>query len=350
MRAGEYPVIDTAVIHLSASVGVAMLSNTADEGELSRLDVPLRDSDAAMLVAKRSGKNRLYQLPPPVDLAALSPLARASQIRRPLQHALAADGLDLQFQPKFDIKTGLLQAVEALGRWTDDHLGVAAPDEFIPIAEQSGQIIRLGEWVLRRACRQSRRWAMQGEPKVIAINVSPVQLRSPSYVDDVLAVIAECRVTPVDLRIEVTESSAVADLPTVIGQLARLRDAGFAVDLDDFGTGWSSLAVLRNLPLSSVKIDKHFVDKIEFSQADEYLVRGVIQTAHALGLAVTAEGVERASQLRRLSLLGCDSVQGYLTGRPVPATAARQHWNGADGSETTDGLEDEDTVGVEATA
>ena len=319
MDLGRTPfLVDGHVIHLSVSVGIAQLSTgTVGEADLTGLDILLRDSDAAMLLAKRAGKNRLCRLPGSAA-GADSPLARPTRIRQRLGQALADGSFELHYQPKLDLATGRVDAVEALLRWNDELLGAVSPVEFIPIAEASGQIVRLGAWVLDQACRQARAWADERRRCTVAINVSPVQFRSATFVDDVIATLSRHGVPTTDIRIEITESSALTDLANTLLQLGRLHEAGIAVDLDDFGTGYSSLAMLRDLPLSSVKLDRQFIDRLETSQADEFLIRGVIETAHALGMSVTAEGVERDGQLWRLRALGCDTVQGFLTGRPVP--------------------------------
>jgi EAL domain-containing protein (putative c-di-GMP-specific phosphodiesterase class I) len=207
-------------------------------------------------------------------------------------------------------------SVEALVRWYDADLGTVSPVEFIPVAEHSGQIHELGRWVRRAACAQARRWHDEGRSWAIAVNVSSVELAGADLAEEILALLDEHGLHPQSLEIEVTETSAVADLPLARRHLGLLREAGVRVHLDDFGTGYSSFAMLRQLPVSTVKIDRSIVDGIDSSVADAQLLAGVINAAHSLGLRVVAEGVERPEQLDRLRDLGCDSAQGFLICRP----------------------------------
>ncbi|MGO4782873.1 putative bifunctional diguanylate cyclase/phosphodiesterase [Cryobacterium sp. W22_MBD10_FK3] len=306
---------DGHLLHLSASVGVSMAVDVVDELELSQLDALLRHADGAMIKAKKAGKRQVARL----DGKGAAPITRNALIRRRLTAAFESETFTLHFQPQLDLVTGECTAVEALLRWHDRVLGEVSPAEFIPIFELSGDIHRIGEWVIDQACAQARRWLDAGEPRSIAINVSPLQLAARTVVPQVLAALAAHRVPAEFLQVEITEGSEITDLPRAIGQLQALRDAGLSIALDDYGTGYSSLAMLRDLPLTTVKIDKTFIDAIEDSPQDALLVGGVIDTAHALGLRVTAEGVERAGQLHLLRAMGCDTAQGYLISRPVPA-------------------------------
>ena len=307
---------ETQLVHLSATVGIAMGDDVSRETELSPLDVLLRHADGAMLYAKEAGKRQVGRLD---GREQTTPFARHALIRRRLLDALTDGGFSLHYQPKLDLSTGDCRSVEALLRWTDSELGSVSPAEFIPIAEATDQIHRIGRWVINEACAQARTWLDAGVPRAIAVNVSPVQLATNSIVAELINGITRHAIPPSLLRVEITEGSAVTDLPRAIGQLRELRDAGIDVDLDDFGTGYSSLAMLRDLPLAAVKIDKAFIDHIDTTASDALLVGGVIDAAHALGLTVTAEGVERPGQLSRLRELGCDTAQGYLISRPVAA-------------------------------
>jgi diguanylate cyclase (GGDEF)-like protein len=307
---------DDQVISLSATVGVAMASDITRETELTQLDVLLRHADGAMLKAKTAGKRRVGRLDSRREVV---PFARHGHIRRRLREALDSGAFTLHYQPKLDLHTDDCLSVEALVRWDDVELGPVSPAEFIPIAETADDIHRLGRWVIQEACAQARRWVDAGTPRTIAVNVSPKQLTTGELVAEILRAVADHGVPPSMLRIELTEGSAIVDLPGAIDQLGELRQVGVQVDLDDFGTGYSSLEMLHHLPLSAVKIDKTFIDNIDESQADALMIRGVIDAAHALGLTVIAEGVERQTQLDILRELGCDSAQGYLISRPVPA-------------------------------
>lgn len=309
---------DDQLLYLSATVGIAMASDVTRERELTQLDVLLRHADGAMLKAKAAGKCQVGRLDGGDEAA---PFARQALIRRRLQLALESGAFTLHYQPQLDLQTGDSESVEALLRWEDPELGAVSPTEFIPIAESSDQIHRLGRWVLNEACAQARAWLDEGTPRSIAVNISPIQLATRTIVAELIAALKSHQLPACLLRVEITEGSAIADLARAIDQLNQLRDAGINVDLDDFGTGYSSLAMLRHLPLAAVKIDKAFIDHIDTTPADALLVRGVIDAAHALGLTVTAEGVEREAQLQRLRELGCDTAQGFLISRPVPPLA-----------------------------
>jgi diguanylate cyclase (GGDEF)-like protein len=306
-----------AQLQLSATVGVAMGGDLGAAASVLRpLDALLQHADGAMLHAKRAGKARAGRLSAPEDAGASE---RRAMIRLRLHEALQRGLLRLHYQPKLELRSGRISSVEALVRWTDEELGPVPAGELITVAEHTGQINALGDWVLRTACAQARRWRDEGRDWSVAINVSPVQLAAPGLAARVLAAVAEAGIEPRLLQIEVTESSAVLDIDLAGQQLHELQTAGVLVHLDDFGTGYSSLAMLRRLPVSTLKIDQSIVGRIDSDEADAELVSGVISAAHILGLTVIAEGVERPSQLERLRALGCDSVQGYLIGRPQPA-------------------------------
>jgi len=313
-------VVGGQLVSLSASVGVALWEDVREQTGLSALDVLLRHADGAMLHAKRAGKARAGRLQGPqwADLP-----ARRAAIRRRLAVALAEDLLELHYQPKLDLRTGTMTSVEALIRWTDAELGPVSPGELIPVAESSGQIYELGRWVVRAACAQALAWHREGRPWAIAVNVSPVELADPHLAAGILATVEAHGLPPGLLHVEVTESSVMADLEVAQRQLATLEAAAVQVHLDDFGAGYSSLSRLRTLPLSSIKIDRSIVGRIDTDPADAQLLAGVINAAHTLGLTVVAEGVERPTQLDQLRALGCDLAQGYLLGRPCPADVVR---------------------------
>ncbi len=309
--------IDGESVFVSASVGLAVPDDVPATCSLTPLDMLLRRADTAMLEAKRRGKGRSMRLTSPSDAAL--PERRAA-IRLRLRAAMeSGTGLSLHYQPKLDLATGRQTTVEALLRWTDGILGPVSPAEFIPVAESSGQILRLGQWVLEQACEQLERWMRAGQERAVAVNVSPLQLAVPTLADDILQLLDQHGIPPRLFKVEVTEQAAVADLVHARAQLERLLCAGVGVALDDFGTGYSSLGRLRDLPITIVKIDKSIVDRVDTDTAEALLIGGVIDAAHALGLTVTAEGVERQSQLECLRQLGCDTVQGFLIARPQPA-------------------------------
>ncbi|MDJ0378632.1 bifunctional diguanylate cyclase/phosphodiesterase [Cryobacterium sp. PH31-L1] len=307
-------VCDGHLLHVSASVGIAVAGDVAAEQELSPLDALLRHADGAMLKAKQAGKRQVARLDGHGEAA---PIVRNALIRRRLPEAFESGAFTLHYQPQLDLASGDCSAAEALLRWTDPVLGAVSPAEFIPIMELSGDIHRIGQRVINEVCAQVRTWLDAGTPRRVAVNVSPLQLAARTIVPELLGALTRHGVPPALIQVEITEGAAITDLPRAIGQLEQLRGAGISIALDDYGTGFSSLALLRSLPLTTVKIDKTFIDHIDSSHADALLVGGVIDTAHGLGLTVTAEGVERPCQLQLLRDLRCDAVQGFLISRPL---------------------------------
>ncbi|MBO1751452.1 EAL domain-containing protein [Actinotalea sp. BY-33] len=309
-------VVDGRSVHISASVGFALAEEVADEAALTPLDVLLRHADDAMLHAKDTGKSRVARLQAPG--AAVQP-ARHAAIRRRLRDATHRGAFTLHYQPKLELVLGQITSVEALIRWSDEELGPVAPAEFIAVAERSGQITTIGSWVLDAACAQARRWLDDGTPLRVAINVSPAQLAATDVAQEVLDTLARHGVPPDLLQVEVTEGVAVTDARSATAQLLALETAGVHIHLDDFGTGYSSLSMLRELPISTLKVDRSIVARVDTDAAERHLLAGVVNAAHALGLAVVAEGVEREAQLVQIRELGMDGAQGYLLARPVPA-------------------------------
>jgi diguanylate cyclase (GGDEF)-like protein len=305
-------------MYLSASVGVAMGSDVVAEPGMSLLDSMVRLADETMLHVKRSGKGHVERV---TSARSGSAVVRRGLLRRRLADAVnVPDGsLFLHYQPVLNLLTGDNSAVEALLRWEDAELGSVAPSEFIPLAEEAELIGRLGQWVLHEACAQAARWVHEGQPRVVSINVSPVQLRNSSFVTAVAEALDRWDLAPRYLRLEITETAAVLDVRATAQQLSLIRELGVEIELDDFGAGFSSMALLRNLPLTTVKIDQSFINSIDAEPADLAMVRGVVNSAHALGLLVTAEGVERPEQLALLREVGADSAQGYLISRPTSA-------------------------------
>lgn len=201
--------------------------------------------------------------------------------------------------------------------WSDPELGTVSPEEFIPVAEHTGEILKIGAWVIDAACAQARSWADAGTPLRIAVNVSPLQLASGTLAGDVMGALGTYGIPAGLLELEITEGTAILDRPGAASQLRHLIDAGLGVALDDYGTAHSSLATLRALPLTRVKIDKTFIHDIDTDQRAAAIVKGLILTLHSIGIKATAEGVERTTQLAALREMGCDTAQGYLLSPPV---------------------------------
>ena len=291
-----------------ASVGIAVTADPeTDPDEL------VRDADAAMYRAKEDGGARVMLFDEVTRVRALSRLHMENALRA----AVERDELRVYFQPEVAVGTGEIVGVEALVRWQHPERGLLAPGEFIPLAEETGLILPVGEWVLREACRRAKDW----DGLLLRVNVSARQLTR----GDLSAVVAEALeatgLEPARLCLEITESVLVDDPVASARTLAQIETLGVAIAVDDFGTGYSSLEQLRRFPVDCVKIDRSFVRGIGDSPEDAAIVAAVIELGHVLGLTVTAEGVETTEQHDRLRELGCDDAQGFLFGRPEPAEA-----------------------------
>jgi EAL domain-containing protein (putative c-di-GMP-specific phosphodiesterase class I) len=250
---------------------------------------------------------------------------RALKIQRGLQTAAEDGSLSLHFQPKHCGNTGALVGAEALLRWCHPVLGTVSPLEFITVAERSGQIARLGEWVIREACRQLREWHDRGLSTVrIAINLSPLQIQQPGLVEVAAGIVGEAGLNTSQIMFEVTESMAMRDAERTTAILRDFRARGFEFAIDDFGTGYSSLAYLQKFQVRQLKIDQFFVQALdEGGHEPRAIIAAIIELAHTLGMEVVAEGVETVAQAHALRELGCDQVQGYLLARPMPFDALR---------------------------
>jgi EAL domain-containing protein (putative c-di-GMP-specific phosphodiesterase class I) len=216
--------------------------------------------------------------------------------------------------------------VEALVRWKHPRHGLVLPMEFIPLAEETGLIIPMGRWILEESCRQARRWREQSAedlPHTVCVNLSARQFQHPELVEEVGEVLREVGLDPASLMLEITESTLIEDIKSATITLRQLRDLGVKLAVDDFGTGYSSLSYLKRFPVDFLKIDLSFVENLESDPADREIVSAVINLAHALGMKVTAEGVETAGQLAQLTSMGCDMAQGFYFSKPLPSEAIR---------------------------
>lgn len=308
-------------IRVSASIGISLYP-----GDGVDTDNLLRAADTAMYEAKKHGRNAYHFYEPEMTQYA----RERAQLERLLRHAVENNQLELHYQIKMALgERPMPCGVEALARWHSTELGSVSPVRFIPVAEESGLIVNLGEWVLRAACRQLAAWRASGvDVPCISVNLSVRQLGHSDIVEVVQSALRESGLAPDALELEITES-VIMNVDDAIGVLQRLHDMGVRLAVDDFGTGYSSLAYLKLLPINALKIDRCFVVGIGDNLGDESIIQAVIGLARSLGLSTVAEGVETALQLAFLRQAGCDQIQGYYFGRPQPAEAFIADWRRA---------------------
>jgi len=298
-------------LKISASVGIAMFPGSGNTPQEL-----LMNADAAMYHAKGMGKNG-YSF---FDVSMNTNARKQLQLLQDLRNALEHQQFRLYYQPKFDAVSGLPVGAEALLRWEHPQHGLLLPDTFIELAEKTGLIIPMGEWVLNEACRQMREWYGQGyEGWRIAVNLSALQFCHGGLVQSVAAALERHQLPANSLTLEITETTAMRDADASMTVLQQLSDMGVDLSIDDFGTGYSSLMYLKRLPANELKIDRGFVRDLEHDSDDAAIVSAIVALGQALGLRIVAEGVETDAQQRFLTRLGCDSLQGYLLGHPLPA-------------------------------
>ena len=309
-------VIDGYEHHTTGSIGVTLYRGEDETG-----DTLLRSADGAMYRAKRSGRNTVQFFDPEMQ----QELDATAQLAVDLRHALPQGQLSLHFHGQFDNKLQITGA-EVLLRWTRPGGGMVSPAVFIPLAEESGLILPIGQWVIENACAQLKAWenSPQTRDLKLAVNVSPRQFRHPAFVDDIKRAIDHSGIDGRRLTLELTESVVLDDVVDSIAKMHALKALGISLSMDDFGTGYSSLSNLSRLPLDEVKIDQSFVRKLSDISSDAAIVHAIIGMAHSLRLQVIAEGVETREQLEWLRREGCNSYQGYLFSRPVPLAGFEQ--------------------------
>ncbi|HEX8980010.1 MAG TPA: PAS domain S-box protein [Parasulfuritortus sp.] len=315
---GEPYAVDGYALHSSPSIGISLYpTDGPDEQTL------MRNADTAMYHAKAQGRNNFQFFTEEMNATAI----RRMRLEHDLRLALSENSLLLHYQPQVEASTGRFCGVEALVRWPHPEQGMVSPASFIPVAEESGLIMPLGEWVLNEACRQMAEWKAGGIPVPhVAINISAQQLGSPNLVGQIDAALAKHGLNPGELKLEITETTAMADPEHAIALLQALRDLGVTLAIDDFGTGYSSLAYLKRLPIQVLKLDMSFVKDIETDEDDAAICAATIALAHTLGIKVVAEGVETEAQRYFLATVHkCDMLQGYLFSRPLPA-AGLEDW------------------------
>ncbi|MGO1503203.1 MAG: EAL domain-containing protein [Marinobacter sp.] len=298
-------------VFVTTSIGIAIFPTDSDNsGTL------LQHADAAMYQAKHQGKSSYAHFTPEMSEVSHERLRMESHMRR----ALELQEFELYFQPIVDTATGELCAAEALLRWNNSAMGMIMPDRFIPLAEETGLIIPIGEWVLEQACRAARGWKDSiGQDIAISVNVSPRQFRDPGFSNAVMSALSNNGLAPDRLELEITERLLLDNSIETAEILKELDRAGIRLSIDDFGTGYSALSYLQSHPFDTLKIDKSFVQDVMKEPGDAALVRAIINMAHSLGLTIIAEGVEDESQTYFLQKEGCDFAQGYFYSRPLPA-------------------------------
>lgn len=307
---GRTYVVDGHMLNVGVSVGVALAPADGRDA-----DALLKHADLALYRAKAEGRGT-YRFFEPAMNAQMQ--ARRS-LEIDLRRALALKQFDLAFQPQIQLETGQVTGFEALLRWNHPERGPISPAQFIPLAEEIGLIVGIGEWALRAACREAASWA---QPASIAVNLSPVQFRGGKLVETVMNVLAQTGLDPARLELEITEGALLENTDSVLDVLNGLRALGVKISMDDFGTGYSSLSYLQKFPFDKIKIDQSFVRGMEGNAECGAIVRAIARLGASLGMRTTAEGVETASQLDAIRAEGCTEVQGYLTGRPMPAAQA----------------------------
>jgi diguanylate cyclase (GGDEF)-like protein len=304
-------VCDEEELHVITHVGVSIFPK---DGE--RIETLLRNADTALYRAKEEGKTNFQIYTPEMSTEAEKRVILENSFRR----ALKRKEFVVYYQPQLDIQTGQIVGMEALVRWQNPEFGLVSPMEFIPIAERTGLIIPMGEWVLQQACAQNKAWQRLDLPRLtVAVNLSARQFQQQDVVKMIGKALHETRLDPDCLELEITESYAMQNADFTIAVLRDLKRMGVRVSIDDFGTGYSSLSYLKQFPIDTLKIDRSFVRDLSAATSDAAIADAVIALAHSLKLLVVAEGVETPEQLAILKRHRCDRMQGYLFSPPVPA-------------------------------
>lgn len=300
-------------LHITASIGIALAPCDGEDAETL-----LKNADIAMYRAKQQGKNRFQLYASEMNVQAFDQLVLVNDLYK----ALERGEFLLHYQPQVNLQTGQIVAIEALIRWQHPQRGLVSPDQFIAIAEETGQIGAIGEWVIQTACAQNRMWQRLGLPPVrIAVNLSGQQFQQKNLATSIAQILSKTGLEPHCLEIEITESIAMQDLPLTIAVLQELQGMGVYISLDDFGTGYSSLATLKLFPLHTLKIDREFIKDLATSSKDAAVIQAIVALGHGLSLEVVAEGVETLQQWQFLKSINCDGMQGYFYSKPLPSEA-----------------------------
>ncbi len=302
-------------VFVTVSIGISLFPKDGEDGQTL-----LKNADTALYRAKARGRNEFCFYAAEMNARAIERLAMENNLRR----ALERGELELYYQPQLELLHQRAIGVEALLRWRHPKYELVGPAEFVPLAEESGLIIPIGEWVLRTACAQAKSWQGQGLPPLrMAVNLSVAQFEQPDFTRLVARILSDTGLQPDCLELEITESLLMKDVNTAVGVLRALKDMGIKLAIDDFGTGYSSLNSLKRLPIDRLKIDRSFVQDISIDPDDAAIALAVIAMAHSMNLRVVAEGVETDAQLTFLRSRDCDEMQGYYFSRPLPAGEAK---------------------------
>lgn len=303
-------------LYTSTSIGIAIYP---DDGETA--EELLKNSDLAMYHSKRAGGNMYQYFSAKMSETALRRLNLENHLRK----AIERNELELHYQPQLDVLTGKFCGLEALIRWNCHELGQLSPAEFIPLAEETGLIVSIGEWVLRKACQEAKYWLDQSIPLTrMAVNVSAIQFLHPGFASLVAKILAETGLNAEALELELTESALINDEDSVLGVLQALKKVGVQLAIDDFGTGYSSLSRLKNFPIDRLKIDQSFIQNIEQDSENAAIVTAVIAMAEGMDMKVIAEGIETDRQLAFLKNRRCNEVQGYFLSKPLPSAQVEE--------------------------
>lgn len=301
--------IGNSELAVTVSAGIAVYPEHG-----TTFDQLMANSEAALKRIKMSGRNNYQYFSDDLSVDSLEKL----KLEQHLRHAIGTTQLYPVFQPQFSLLTGKVIGFEVLARWRSPELGDISPGTFIPIAEESGLIIKIGEWILQEACKQNAEWVSRGISIVpICVNVSAMQFHQPGFTNAVEIAIRSNKLSPALLELELTESVFLGNTPELTAKFRSLADMGVQLALDDFGTGFSSLGYLRNLPISRLKIDQSFVRDLPENKDSVAITEAIVGIGRSLGMRVIAEGVELAQQAEFLKSIGCHEVQGYLYGKPV---------------------------------
>lgn len=302
---------DQSDVVITASVGASIYpADGATSGEL------MKNASVALHHAKQDGRNRSQFFSNEMNSRARNRL----EVERGIRRALSNREFLVYYQPKIDINTRQVAGMEALVRWNDPNRGMVSPAEFIPVAEESGLIEQIGQWVLEETCEQNMRWQAQGLPPVCAsVNVSARQFRNRNFVASVAEVLARTGLAPCWLELEITESMLMGDVEAIVARMEAIRSLGISLSIDDFGTGYSSLSYLSRFPITTLKIDRAFIADVQHNPNTAEIARAIIGLSRGLNLAVVAEGAEVIEQVEFLREHGCDLVQGFYYSRPLPA-------------------------------